>query len=321
MIAAHMTIVTRRACTVFAAVTLLAAACGGSSGGGRQAGGATTDPTPAIEAWRAKHEADYRRDFVSIAGLYPLKAGPNTAGSAASNDIVLPASAPARLGTFVLTGTAVRFEPAPGATVRLKDTPVTAAIDLKDDSRPGADELTTGVVRLVIHVSGEERSLRVRDPEGPLATGFVGFAWFPIDLQQRVTGRFVRDAEPRKLSVLNTYGDVDTYTSEGVVEFTLQGQALRLRPFTTRPKRFYIVFKDASSGHETYEAARFLYADLADDGTVVLDFNQAYNPPCAFNPYTTCPIPLKENQLPIKVLAGEKAYPIKVPLPTKGAKS
>ena len=96
---------------------------------------------------------------------------------------------------------------------------------------------------------------------------------------------------------------------------------LRLRPFTTRPKRFYFVFKDASSCQETYEAARFLYADLADDGTVVLDFNQAYNPPCAFNPFTTCPIPLKENHLPIKILAGEKDYPVHVPLKTRAASS
>ena len=121
--------------------------------------------------------------------------------------------------------------------------------------------------------------------------------------------------QPQQIKVLNTFGDVDEYKSEGVVEFSLLGQTLRLRPFTTRPKRFYFVFRDASSGQETYEAARFLYADLLDDGTTVLDFNQAYNPPCAFNPYTTCPIPIRENRLPIKILAGEKAYPVHVPLP------
>ena len=98
------------------------------------------------------------------------------------------------------------------------------------------------------------------------------------------------------------------------------GQTLRLRPFTTRPKRFYFVFRDASSGQETYETARFLYADLLDDGTTVLDFNQAYNPPCSFNPYTTCPIPLRENRLPVKILAGEKAYPVHVELPRREGK-
>jgi uncharacterized protein len=270
----------------------------------------------ATNAWRAKHEADYRRDWASIAGLHPLKPGVNAAGSAPTNDVVLPASVPATLGTFTVTGTAVRFEPARGAAVLKKDQPVIGPIDLRDDSAPGADELVTGSVRLVVHVSGEARSLRVKDPDGPLAKGFLGFTWFPIDLQYRVVGRFRPDAEPRKIPVVNTFGDVDTYTTEGVVEFTLLGRTLRLRPFTTRPKRFYFVFKDVSSGHETYEAARFLYADLADDGTVVLDFNQAYNPPCSFNPFTTCPIPLRENNMPLKVLAGEKAYPVHVPLPT-----
>jgi len=271
-------------------------------------------PVPAIEAWRAKHEADYRREWASIAGLYPLKSGPNTAGSAPSNAIVLPGSAPARVGTFVLEGTRVRFEPAPGTPVLLKGQPVIAPLDLRDDSVKDAEELAVGTVSMVVHVSGEQRALRVRDPEGPLAKGFRGFAWFPIDLSYRVTGRFVPDPKPQQLGVVNTYGDIDQYTTEGVVEFSLQGRTLRLRPFTTRPKRFYFVFKDASSGQETYDAARFVYADLVDDGTVVLDFNQAYNPPCSFNPYTTCPIPLRENHLPIKVLAGEKAYPVHVPL-------
>lgn len=269
------------------------------------------------EEWRAKHESDYRREWVSIAGLHFLEPGTHTIGSAASNDIVI-ADVPETLGRLVLKDKQVRFEPAAGADVRLKDQPVTAPIDLNDDgdTAPGSDELVSGDVRMVIHVSGDRLSLRVRNPNGQLAKGFLGFTWFPIDAGSRVTGRFIKDAEPKRLSVLNTFGDLDSFNTEGVIEFTMAGQTLRLRPFTTRPKRFYIVFKDQSSGQETYEAARFLYADLQDDGTTVLDFNEAYNPPCSFNPFTTCPIPLKENNLPIKVLAGEKAYPVHVPLPT-----
>lgn len=266
-----------------------------------------------VQAWRDKHETDYRRDWVSIAGLHPLKPGRNTAGHASTNSIQLPASVPDVVGTFTLTGTSVRFEPAPKVNILLKDKPVTGPIDLKDDGNSSSDELLIGNVRLVVHVSGENRSLRVRDPEGELAKGFLGFTWFDIDPSYRVVGKFIKDAEPRALKVLNTFGDIDSYNTEGVVEFTLQGQTLRLRPFTTRPKRFYFVFKDASSGHETYEAARFFYSNLEDDGSVVVDFNEAYNPPCSFNPYTTCPIPLKENRLPIKILAGEKAYPVHVP--------
>jgi uncharacterized protein len=266
------------------------------------------DANAAAAAWQAKHEADYRRDWVSISGLHPLRPGVSTAGSAPTNDIVLSAPAPASIGRFVLSDAGVRFEPAANAGVRLKDAPVTTPITLRDDSERGADELTIGDMRLVVHVSGGRRTIRVRDPNSAQARGFAGFTWFPIDAAYRVVARFIRDAQPQRLEVVNTYGDVDTYQTEGVVEFVLQGQTLRLRPFTTRPRRFYFVFRDASSGAETYKTARFLYADLRDDDTAVLDFNQAYNPPCAFNPFTTCPIPLRENRLPIKILAGEKAY-------------
>jgi hypothetical protein len=268
-----------------------------------------------VNEWRRQHEDSYRRGYVTIAGLHPLEEGANTAGSARTNDVVLPASVPATIGRFVLTGDKVRYEPAPNAPVAIGGQSVASPVDLHDDASPAPDELAIGDVRLVVHPSGDTRSIRVRDPNGAEAKGFLGFTWFPIDTKYRVTGRFIADERPSRAKVLNTYGDVDEYATEGIVEFTIDGQRVRLRPFTTRPKRFYFVFRDASSGHETYEAARFLYADLADDGTAVLDFNQAYNPPCAFNRFTTCPIPLAENRLPVKILAGEKAYPVKVPLP------
>ncbi len=306
---------TRRA--IAAAVLALAVGCTSteSPASSRAEQQAAND---AAARWQAKHEADYRREWVSIAGLHDLKPGVNTAGSASTNDIVLPASVPPRIGRFVRNGEQVRFEPAPEAHVTLDERPVTAPVDLLDDRSPNEDELVIGEVRLVIHVSGERRVLRVRDPNGPLARGFRGFSWFPIDAKYRITAHLIRDPQPQILSVVNTYGDVDEYMSEGVVEFSIDGQTVRLRPFTTRPRRFYFVFRDASSGHETYETARFLYADLRDDGTTVLDFNEAYNPPCAFNPNTTCPVPLRENRLPVKILAGEKAYPVHVPLPSRG---
>ena len=271
--------------------------------------------TKETETWRAKHEADYRREWVTIAGLHFLEPGTHTAGSAPSNDIVLPTSAPSVLGRFVLGNDSVRFEPQPGAAVMLQSQVVRAPIELADDGAEKADELAVGDIRLVVHRSGNRKSLRVWDPGGELARGFLGFTWFPIQMDYRVTGRFLPDTTPREMQVMNTFGDLDTFKSEGVVEFTLQGQKLRLRPFTTRPKRFYFVFRDASGGQETYEAARFLYSDLRDDGTTILDFNQAYNPPCAFNPYTTCPIPLPENRLGVKILAGERAYPVHPELP------
>jgi uncharacterized protein (DUF1684 family) len=303
-------------------VTLVLGAVGGC--------GRVNEPPPAVTdnatadaavlEWRTKHESDYRRDWVSIAGLHELRPGPNSAGSAATNDIVLPAAMPPVLGRFMLDGERVRFEPAPNVAILLRNQPLTTAMDLRDDSVRDADELVVGDVRLVVHVSGNTRSIRVRDPNGALARGFRGFTWFPVDAQYRATGRFIKDAVPQRLKVVNTYGDVDEYSTEGIVEFRLLGQTLRLRPFTTRPNRFYFVFRDGSSGQETYETARFLYSDLREDGTTVLDFNMAYNPPCAFNPLTTCPIPLHENRLQVKILAGEKAYPVHVPLAGRPSK-
>jgi len=259
--------------------------------------------------WRAKHEADYRREFVTLAGLHFLKPVPQSAGSASSNDIVLPSSAPPELGRFILEDDVVRFEPHPGTTVSLNGQPVRTPRILADDGTRQADILTSGEIRLVVHRSGQRLSLRVWDPNGAAARDFLGFSWFPVQMEYRVRARFIPDPVPRELELVNTFGDLDRFKTEGVVEFTLQEQKLRLRPFTTRPGRFYFIFRDPSGGQETYAAARFLYSDLLDDGTTVLDFNQAYNPPCAFSPYTTCPIPLPENHLPVKVLAGERAYP------------
>ena len=261
-----------------------------------------------VQAWRDKHDVDYRRDWVSIAGLHFLEPGTYTLGSAKSSGIVVSEHVPPTIGQLVVADERVRFEPAPGVAITQKGQPIAAPIALKEPGRPAAPEIQVGDVRMVIHESGSRLSLRVRDPQGELARKFAGFTWFPIDPAYRVVGRFIRDAEPRTLRVLNTFNDLDEYKTEGVVEFTLLGRTLRLRPFTTRPNRFYFVFRDASSGEETYETARFFYTDLLVDGTSVLDFNEAYNPPCAFNPLTTCPIPLPENRLPVKILAGERAY-------------
>ena len=262
-----------------------------------------------VEKWRAKHEADYRRDFVGLAGLFPLKPGPNAAGSASSNNLVLPKSTPPQIGRFVLNGDQVRFEPQAGVALAIKGKPLTGPVDLKsDDDKGGPDEIEIGGISLWVHLSGPRRTIRMRDDHGEVARSFTGFTWFPIDEKYRVTGRLIKDPATQKAHIPNQLGDDDVYTTEGVVEFTLNGETVRLRPMTTRPGRFYFIFRDGTSGKETYDTARFLYSDLRSDGTTILDFNEAYNPPCAFNPYTTCPLPPQENRLKIRILAGEKAY-------------
>ena len=262
----------------------------------------------ALDTWRAEHEESYTRDWVPIEGLHFLQPGTQSAGSAPDNDVVLIASLPAHLGSFTVATDEVTFEPEPGTQITINGAAPTSAVVLRDDGAEEPDIIESNGASVVVHRSGARLSLRVRDPNGERARAFQGFEWFPISRDYRVLGRFIVDATPRRLPVVNTFGDVDEYQTEGVVEFTLNAETLRLRPFTSEPGRFFFVFNDASSGNETYEAARFLYSDLRHDGTTILDFNNAYNPPCSFNPFTTCPIPLPENQLPIKVLAGEKKY-------------
>ena len=270
-----------------------------------------------VEAFRAKHEKDYRREFVTIAGLHFLEPGVYRLGSDPAAEIVLGRSVPSTVGRLSVNGGRVAFEPVPGVAITQKGEPVKGTVLLKEPGKPAAPELSIGRVRVAIHESGERLSLRVWDPEGEPARGFKGFRWFAIDPSYRVAGRLIRDATPQTLQVVNTFNDLVTYRSEGVIEFKLRGRTLRLRPFTTRPGRLYFVFRDASSGDETYATGRFLYSDLLADGTTVLDFNEAYNPPCAFNPHTTCPIPIKENILPVKILAGERAYAGEVKTPHK----
>jgi uncharacterized protein (DUF1684 family) len=264
-------------------------------------------PPMSVQAWRDTHEEDYRREYVSIAGLHFLERGAYRLGSDPASDIVID-HVPRDIGRLTVTDGTVRYEPVAGVSARQSEAPVTGPVVLKAPEAAPAPEIVIDSVRLVVHESGGRLALRVRDPNAEPATSFRGFSWFPIDDSYRLVGRFIRDESPRELPVLNTFNDTDRYVTEGVVEFTLQGRTLRLRPFTTRPNRFYFVFRDASSGEETYETARFLYSDLLADGTTVLDFNTAYNPPCAFNPYTTCPVPLAENRLPVKILAGERDY-------------
>jgi len=272
---------------------------------------AAADPAAVkeTEQFRAKHEADYRRDYVTLAGLFSLTDGVNTVGSAASNAIVLPKTVPPTIGRFIVSSARVRFEPAAGAPVTLKDQPITSPIDLTSDENGPADQLAVGGITLWVHMSGDRRTIRIRDVNGEPARTFAGFAWFPIESKYRVMARFIKDPAPKQVQIPNQLGDEETYTTEGIVEFALDGQTITMRPMTTRPGRLYFIFRDGTSGKETYETARFLYSDLKPDGTTILDFNQAYNPPCSFNPYTTCPLPPKENRLTARIPAGEKAYP------------
>jgi uncharacterized protein (DUF1684 family) len=148
----------------------------------------------------------------------------------------------------------------------------------------------------------------MRDPNSKLRKEFTGLKWFPVDESYRVSARFESYSEPRKVESLNVFGDVIEFMSPGELVFEINGQEHRLQPTSMRNDAFHLIIRDKTSGKETYGAARFLSTEPMKNGRVELDFNKAYNPPCAYNPYTTCPLPPKGNSLPVRIEAGEKAY-------------
>ena len=264
--------------------------------------------TQRIETWRQEREARLRAEtgWLTIAGLHWLQAGDNRVGSAADNDIVLPAdAAPAHVGVFRLEHGATTFRAEPGVEVLQHGEKVhTASLGVGAAS----DALRIGRLSLWVHTSGQRFALRLRDPDYPLRKTFTGLRWFPIDAAYRVEARFEPYERPKSVTMLNILGDLERFQSPGQVVFELHGQTVRLEPVVGGPNELFFVFRDATSGRQTYGAARFLHAPLPRDGRLVLDFNTAYNPPCAYNPFTTCPLPTRQNRLRLRIEAGELAY-------------
>jgi len=263
-----------------------------------------------IARWREAREASLTGDdgWLTVAGLYFLEPGGQTFGSDPGNDFVLPAGPP-RAGVFHLDEGRVRVELAAGVDGAIDGRPVRdAELRPASEGRP-PDTLVMGRLALFLHHSGDRLAIRLRDRENPLRRTFAGCRWYPIEKAFRVEGRFEPYAEPAERHVPNVLGDLEHYTASGLVVFLLHGTEQRLEAFdSTGPDgpRLFFVFRDATSGRETYGAARFLYADAPDGkGRVVLDFNKAYNPPCAFNPHTTCPLPPPMNVLEVGIEAGE----------------
>jgi uncharacterized protein (DUF1684 family) len=265
-----------------------------------------------IEEWRRQREAALRADdgWLTIAGLFFLKEGTNRFGTDPAADIVLPpGTAPAVAGVFEHRGGRTVVRLAPGVEATIDGKPIREA-ELRPDTTPGGYEvLSLGRLKLWVHASGARHAIRIRDPESPIRRGFTGCRWFPVDERYRVTGRFRPFASPRPVEIANILGDVERYTSPGVVELTIEGKPARLQALSASRGRLWIVFSDRTSGKETFAAARFVYTDPpAADGTVIVDFNKAYNPPCTFNPHTTCPLPPRSNRLPVRIAAGELDY-------------
>jgi uncharacterized protein (DUF1684 family) len=256
------------------------------------------------EAWRTQREKDLRSEtgWLTVAGLVFLRPGVNTAGSDPDSDVRLPGPAPKRAGAFTREAAAIWFEPEPGSALTLNGAPLTARVQLKPQ-----DRLAAGGVSFHLHESGDRIGVRIRDVNSELRRGFKGLRWFPVRDEWIVDARFVPYDAPKSITVPNVKGDFERLTVPGDAVFTVNGQEVRLQA-ARAGKRLWFIFSDAKSGRDTYRI-RFLYADApGPDGRVTLDFNRAYNPPCAYNPYTTCPVPPPQNRLRIGVDAGERIY-------------
>jgi uncharacterized protein (DUF1684 family) len=263
-----------------------------------------------IEQWRVEREASLKADdgWLTVAGLHFLKEGTNRFGSDPKADIVIPAGPP-HAGVFELHHGQTTVRLAEGVSATIDGKPI-RELTLRPDSAPeGPNVVAIGDLTLFVHASGRRQAIRVRDKNSRIRREFTGCRWFEIDETYRVTGRVIPYETPKRVELLNILGDVEEFRSPGLVAFTLHGRELRMEPVLASRGRYWFVFRDLTSGNETYGAARFLYADPpAADGTVVIDFNRAYNPPCAFNPYTTCPLPSEQNRLPVRIEAGELDY-------------
>jgi len=264
-----------------------------------------------VDRWRVQREERLKADggWLTVTGLFWLHDGVNPFGSAPANEIVLPAGAPPRAGLFELRQgrVSVRLQPSVAATVGGQ---AFLTRDLKSDHDGQPDVITMG--RLTMHIiqRGQRFGVRLKDLDAAARREFHGLEWFPVDESYRVTARFVPYAPPRPLSVPNILGEIEEMRSPGYAVFTLQGKEVRLEPVleSAGAQELFFIFRDLTAGKETYPAGRFLYTSLPRDGTVVLDFNKAYNPPCAFTRFATCPLPPKGNKMEIRVTAGEKDY-------------
>ena len=272
---------------------------------------APADPYQAeIRKFQQDREAALKTEtgWLTIAGLFFLSQPISTFGSSPLNDIVLPAGAPERAGTFELKNGKVRVTAAPGVTFMLDDKPVTEQ-QLASDAEGPPDRLTLGDLQLWVHQSGDRPSIRLRDKNSKLRKEFTGTSWFPIDPTYRVEATYTPYGKPKIVEVPNILGDIDKMPVPGVVTFAVNGQEITMEPVAEAgDEQFWFIFRDLTSGTETYPAARFLYVPAPVNGKMIVDFNQAQNPPCAYNPYTTCPLPPEENRLRTRIEAGEKAY-------------
>ncbi len=263
-----------------------------------------------VEAWRSERERRLRdpEGWLTLVGLYWLEPGDNPIGRGAANRVVLASGlCPERAGRIVVQDTMARLVVESEAPIRHAGEPVrTLALEDDHDGEPTVLEL--GSLRFYVIERNGRLAVRVRDLESPALREFGGVEEYEVDPAWRFEARFQAYDPPRSIEVPNITGDTARESSPGALVFRHRGAERRLDVLDADDELF-VIFGDETNGRETYGGGRFLYTRKPDErGMVVLDFNKAYNPPCVFTSYATCPLPPRQNRLDVRVPAGEKAY-------------
>lgn len=269
----------------------------------------TSDYLQDLAAWRAKMTEGLSAPYswLSLAGLFWLDEGENSLGSATGSAVQLPSRAPAALGSLRLAGAQVTLHPAAGAEMRIGDTPVAGETSLRNDHEDTPSLLFWQDVRMLVIKRGERYAMRMWDPQRPERAHATGRVWHPADPAARITARIERHAPPRVVPSVDIVGTPRQLEIAATLHFEYAGVACTPDAELLPDGRYSLMLKDAV-GSGNYGGGRFLDSELPEGDSVVLDLNKLYNPPCAFTPYATCPVPTPNSVLPVAILAGER-YP------------
>jgi uncharacterized protein (DUF1684 family) len=278
----------------------------------------TTPSVPApdhradVEKWRADRLVRLTAEdgWLTLVGLSWLNEGENSVGAAAGSQVVFPTGrSPLRLGRIRVSGEKAHLDVAPGVDVT-HDGKKVRSIDLASDEKGAPTVLRHGTLTFYLIRRGDRLGVRVKDTAAPTRKGFHGIDNYPISSEWRLDARFEPHAAGQTIAVPNILGSVTNEPSPGAFVFRIGGREYRLDAIEEEGEsELFVIFGDRTNGTTTYGAGRFLYASRPGaDGHTVVDFNKAYNPPCAFTPFATCPLPPTRNRLPIPIAAGEKSY-------------
>lgn len=270
---------------------------------------ANNDYVDSILKWRKEMDTNMRREnsWLALAGLFWLRHGESIVGSDPTSDIVLPAGAPKRFGTFEFDGDNVKFNVEVDIPVEVNGV-VTKSAYLDSDQEEVPSFITFNDMRMVvIRVARESKGVGIRlwDNSRKERQTYPPREWYPIDENLRRPATFIRYSTPKIVKLPDILGTIQDFPMHGYVSFELDGKEYQLLVTEEPDRRLFIQFKDLTNGKSTYPSGRYHYTDAHDNGKVFVDFNKAYNLPCAFTDYATCTFPTPENHLKINIETGE----------------